>query len=68
MIIVFPLIESSDPAVRTMWSRKGFSFSQSIAGGFMTKPIFNKRIFTLSTFASSNTNQITFPILGNLQA
>jgi len=45
-----------------------FSFPRSIAGGFMTEPIFNKRIFTLSTFASSNTNQITFPILGKLQA
>jgi len=30
-----------------------FSFPRSIAGGFMTEPIFNKRIFTLSTFAAS---------------
>jgi AhpD family alkylhydroperoxidase len=30
-----------------------FSFSRSIADAFMTEPTFNKRIFTLSSFATS---------------
>jgi AhpD family alkylhydroperoxidase len=30
-----------------------FSFSRSIAGDFMNKPTFNKRIFNFSTFAAS---------------
>jgi AhpD family alkylhydroperoxidase len=30
-----------------------FSFSRSIADAFMTEPAFNKRIFTLSSFAAS---------------
>jgi AhpD family alkylhydroperoxidase len=43
-----------------------FSFSRSIAGDFMNKPTFNKRIFTFSTFAASTRD--LFAHLGELHS